>query len=75
MTEIAIKVSASDETKPKLNIIDVVLKLDWKGKCLVCKGKVTLVWTSPDGKVKAWKCQKGHMKDGKRVHPVWLVRE
>ena len=70
-----IKISANDEQKPKLDIIDVVSKLEWKDKCLVCDGKVTLVWTSPDGKVKAWRCQKGHSKDGKKIHTVWLVRE
>ena len=75
MTEIAIKVSASDETKPKLNIIDVVLKLDWKDKCPICGKPVKVVWTSTDGKVKAYKCVKGHMKKGVRDHPVWLVRD
>lgn len=75
LTDMGIKVFASDEKKPKLNILDVVSKLDWKDKCLVCGGKVTLVWTSPDGKVKAWKCQKGHSKRGQRIHTVWLVRE
>jgi len=70
-----IKVSASEQKKSKLNIIDVVLKLDWKGKCPICGKEVKVVWTSPDGKVKAYQCVKGHMKKGVRDPPVWLVRE
>lgn len=71
----SISVSASDETKPKVNIIDVLLKLDWKDKCPICGKKVKVIWTSPDGKTKAYKCIKGHSKKGVLDHPVWLVRE
>jgi len=74
LAKIAIKVSASDE-KPKLNIIDVVLKLDWKDKCPLCGKDVKVIWTSPDGKAKAFQCVKGHSKAGVLDHPVWLVRE
>lgn len=52
----------------------VSLTQEWKDKCPDCKGPVALVWTSPDGKVKAFKCKKGHSDRGRRVYPVWVVR-
>lgn len=75
LPDMEIKVSASEQKKPKLNIIDVLLKLDWKDKCPICGKEVKVIWTSPDGKAKAYKCVKGHSKEGRRNHPVWLVRE
>jgi len=52
----------------------VSLTEEWEDKCPDCKGPVALVWTSPDGTAKAWKCKKGHSDRGRRVYPVWLVR-
>lgn len=57
----------------KLQVKSVVPKGDWQDKCPLCQKPVTLIWTSPDGFVKAFKCVKGHGKDH-RVHPVFLVR-
>jgi len=72
---IEVKVTPAKKPDTKLNIIDVVLKLDWKGKCPICGKEVIVIWTSPDGKVKAYQCVKGHTKRGVKDHPVWLVRE
>lgn len=59
----------------KLEIMQKVsMKANWKDRCPTCKGKVTLEWESPDGTAKAYRCQKGHLKRGQRVHPVWIVR-
>lgn len=72
----AIKVTpAKGKPPPNVNIIDVLLKRDWQGKCPLCGKDVKVIWESPDEKVKAYQCVKGHSKKGVKDHPVWLVRE